>query len=499
MIHNTVLRRRAFEQHAKEETAWGAISLTESPSARTRSKQTVSGICQQTSLRLPFRLSLAAVIASTAIVLAACSSGSDDKHGGDSSGGGSSGARASAGRGGSSTMSSAGSAGSAGVGVGASSGAGGTSEDGGRAGIGGAIPPYSVNDVTYLFPLPTNAKELSEFLGLATTGSHGPLLSPDLHATLVAPNFPMAVYDDLKVVALRLDPCASQTIVKEPGSCQSEIRLVLQPIRANNDFQADDGGVHLIYRVARAELDAALAELVSLRDAAGVGTDGVALGPHPAIVKEGLSGAFAQGVNAVIRKYLGTSNLFKVTDFDFDAKGLFSVSIWNFAQFEKNSSGTFAPSSIPTQQASAGEEQVSEQASNFDTARDTGIAQLDASGYPQAFLKSSNVSSLDSIAVAGALNRLAALENPTLYSNTTIDCGSCHLTSTALPFFEQLTHVSATDVYKAPAGQNTSHRDDAGVSADMLHALGYSGKRLQVSQRVINESARVADWLSNGF
>jgi hypothetical protein len=471
---------------------------------------------------MSFRPSLVAIIGSTAIILACGSAGSDDKHSGGSSLAGGSRAPASAGRsgssvemGGSGNAPAGGQAGLAGgssgnapaggragsTGGSTSSGVGGTSEEGGSAGTGGAAPRYSVNDVTCLFPLPANAAEFSKLLGMATTGSHGPLLSSDSYTTLIAPNIPIAVYKDLRVVALRLDPCASQTTVKDPGSCQCEIRLVAQPIRAlggPSSFEANDAGVHLIYRVARTELDAALGELVALRDAAGVRTAGIALGPHPAIVKEGLSGAFAQGVNAVIQKYVGTSNLFRVTDFGIDAVGLLGTT-WNFFQFDKNGSGAFAPSNIPTQPGSAGQEQVTEGGGNFDTARDTGVGDLDPSGYPQAFLKSGGVSGLDSNAITGALNRLAALENPALYSNAAIDCVSCHLPSTALPFFEQLTHAQPTESYKAPPGQNTAHKDGAGVSANMLHALGYNGTRLQVSQRVVNESARVADWLSNGF
>jgi hypothetical protein len=143
--------------------------------------------------------------------LAACGSGGDDAQSQN-------GAHAGAGSSGSN------------VGPGGSS----TAPSGGDAGIGGATPRYSVNDVTYLFPLPTNATQVSELLGIAATGSHGPLLSDDLYTMLAESNFPHAA-DDLRVVALRLDPCASQTVVKDPGSCSRSGRTTIsRPMTAGS-------------------------------------------------------------------------------------------------------------------------------------------------------------------------------------------------------------------------------------------------------------------------
>ncbi len=375
--------------------------------------------------------------------------------------------------------------------------AGGSRSDGGDA---GAKPLYSVNDVTYVFPLPTKDTEFADLLGIDASGAQGALLSQPLFTELVQPNFPTPANlpHALRVVGLRLDPCAGETVVTDAGSCESEIRLVVQPITVASGIGADDSGVHLIYRVSRAELNAALTDLVSLRNASGVDTAGIPLGPHPAMVKEGLGGAFAQGVNTVILKYVGMSNLYKVTEFKLDALNI-GFTVWNFFQYQ-NDGGSFSLTTIPTQPSGGGQEQVVENGSAFDTARSTSISNLDAAvGYPEALLNSSTVAGLDQSSIVTALNRLAAIEDPSRYSNLTVDCASCHLSSTGLLFYEQLAHDDPTELYQAPPGQDVAHVDDAGVSANMLHALSYSGYRLQVSQRAINESARIADWLSNAF
>lgn len=115
-----------------------------------------------------------------------------------------------------------------------------------------------------------------------------------------------------KAKAALFIPSTSQTTVTDPSSCQSEIRLVAQVFNSSQiGLGPADSGVHLLYRVTRQQLDAALNELVAICDTAGASTAAVPSGPHPAMLKQDLGGSFAQGVNLVIQKYVGRSNLYE--------------------------------------------------------------------------------------------------------------------------------------------------------------------------------------------
>jgi hypothetical protein len=297
-------------------------------------------------------------------------------------------------------------------------------------------------------------------------------------------------------VALRLDPCAGQTEVKDKSTCQSEIRLVTQPLDQGSAF---DAGVHLTYRVSRAELDAALAELLALKVGSNIDVRPAPLGRHPILVEQGLDGPFAKGLKAVILKYVGVSNLALLTEFSVGPEGGDGF----FDKFEKNAQGKFVHASIPLSlnenPDTIGTQFIVEEGSG-ETSRSTAIGDIDFSvGFPESLLKSSNVPNMAPQAIADALNRLAAIENPNRHSASTVDCGSCHEAGNARGFYEKMTGGKATETFSAPAGQNITRKDEVGFDASSLHALSYLGKNLQVSPRVINESARVADWLGNGF
>jgi hypothetical protein len=370
-----------------------------------------------------------------------------------------------------------------------SAGSGGKGDAGGASGSGGAAPTsgkrLGVNDVSYLFPLPKSTAEQNLLASLSASGPQGALLSETLFSNFDDIHAPEAgMYASSRVVSLRLDPCAGQTVVTAPATCQPQVRLVAEPI--SGTF-AEDAAVHLSYNVSRSELDAIVDELLALKASSSIDVSTRPLGPHPIMVEQGLAGPFAQGVVGIITKHLGEANLAKFTGF---FVGIEEGNDWEFEQFVKTN-GKFASPPIVLNDAVPGVEFFAEAATD---GRQTSINQTSA--YPSALLNSASVKGMPQATVIAALTRLAEIEDPAKESVTTVDCATCHLGINARSFYETFTGLSAALSFVAPAGQNISRVDQTQASGRALHAFSYHADQAEVAQRTINESARVADWLS---
>jgi hypothetical protein len=337
-------------------------------------------------------------------------------------------------------------------------------------------------------------------LGLDAMGAAGPLISAAFFDSELKSQFEAlgaGVWKSSRIVAFRLDPCAGQTVVTDPSSCRSEIRLTAQYLDPGSG--GVDAGLHLIYGVTRAELDATLAELLALKGPSDPAIASLPLGPHPIMVQQGLSGAFAKGANATLLRHVGLEKLVKITLISL----LRSGNDWQPTQYEKKN-GAFVRTHIPSLPAmtpdAEGAQFVEEVAPDPKTARKTHINdEVDPNlGYPTALLDSDVAKALPAADLQKGLDRLAAIEDPAKMTSATVDCASCHLAINARVFYENFTGVKAVVSFVAPVGQNTTRRDETGLTGLNIRMLGYRSTQLAVSQRVVNESARVAEWLVRG-
>ena len=352
-----------------------------------------------------------------------------------------------------------------------------------------------VNDVSYLFPLPDEAsKDL--LLSLPSAGAHGELLTRalyDAHVQRLWEGTEVELgYDWCRVVALRLDPCAGQTAIADPASCVAEVRLSVQPTGFGNGMI--DAAIHLIYELPREELDTMLAELLALKASSTLDVQALPLGPHPIMVEQGLDGAFARGVKQTILAHVGVERLVKLTFMD---RGRNSDN-WRLHLFER-SGDAFVATRIPATGSEDTEQGVDEPGSG-DGSRFTSVHPVDDSvGYPSDLLDSEAAKLLTEAQKRAALDRLATFEDPSKFSSLSLDCGSCHVNTNARGFYEQLFALSAQPSFVPPPGQNVERHDEGELRGNILLSFGYFNDRLVVSQRVINESARVADWFSHGL
>lgn len=364
-----------------------------------------------------------------------------------------------------------------------------------------------VNDVSFLFPLPATIADASDLLATDAKAAHGPLLSAESFKRLVSYAFPDPTEDatfpangfdqqkNWRVVAARFDPCA-KTDPKDVV-CNVQLRLVaqaIQPGKGSDALHAADQAMHLIYQFEGAEAKALETDILALKK--DQRTNGKALGPHPIMQEEGLQGAYAKALKDVISKYAGEERLPFAT-----VMVTLNAGLWRFARGDRSASGLtqaqvpFSPEKTIALHGTTGFIgnfilDVQPPATGTDNVND--IVQTGGSATPAFkgdFFKMP--AERQSAAVSAALR----IDNPTMHQPGTTDCVSCHQASRSLRRFKGAPFLDARDGdpnrYVPPAGVTTKFSGDKDGGEYNVHAFGYLGRDVALTQGVINSSAEV--------
>jgi hypothetical protein len=356
--------------------------------------------------------------------------------------------------------------------------------------------PLRTYDVSILMPLPDAPQRLS-LIGPDETGPLGELLPRRLYADLpqlekFVENVQM--YDLLRVVGIRLDPCFPTLDPSKPEGCTSMVRLVMQPIKLVTiddrlALSATDLAVHLFYAVDEPELEELAAWLADARARSVPDAEPGPLAVHPALAKEGVDGAFMTTLKGKLMSAIGEQNLTRVTVMTLGDFG----NVWTFEGFDVTGDA-LKPFAIPTIP------QTSQKVTNTDS---TGKAFVSGKLEPPKeptddvsfWLESEAVMGATPAAQAQAFATLVRIENPTMQNPDTIDCASCHVAPAARHWATGVLGLepAATDEYRDPSGQPVAGATLA--RTDELRMFGYFDTRPSISQRTVNETdALVRFW-----
>jgi hypothetical protein len=361
-----------------------------------------------------------------------------------------------------------------------------------------------MNDLSVLMPLPRTQAELDTMLGPSSQGNGGMFLPETLYVQdLNALEMP---YQQLKLVAFRLDPCFGPTDpVADASHCQNQLRLVFQPLIENDGAgvpaTAADGAVHVFYQLSREQLLAAVDDLVAARRAAGGDDDLGPLAPHPLLVREGLAGSYGNSLASILPKYAGPGNLIRFTSFTIStithglAPGPASVDQFWLLRGQLVDGTTLSPISIATFPAGTVNMTLD--------AQSTAPLASRAAPAPTGPDDISALMSMNGATAATAAMRQAAfdaalrIENPRFHTPDTIDCASCHMAQPARELVGEIFGLSASGNANAFVAAGTFPATDLMatthlVSADgglNVHAFSYRSHDPMINQRVINETA----------
>ena len=355
---------------------------------------------------------------------------------------------------------------------------------------------WDLNDVSILLPLPTTS-ESGALARASDAGDKGELLPwavVEGFDTLFHRRDQRVTYSELRALGIRIDPC-----FKEKGVCHRQIRLVWQPVLTNgNEITTLDTAVHSFYELTAEEFAQALVDLEALERESGVRTASLPLGVHPAAKAQGVSGRYVAGVRSFLLKFAGQKNLTRATAMFTRGPGNI---LWGFSGVDivegkpqvmivprtgNRTLQTFVNRSMPgtdydrpviTPDLAPGEDVLEWLLGDTPVLRDAREADI-----------------------VEDMISAAKIQNPNFHSPETMDCVSCHTSGPSLALglrmfptlkdkAEGFTFQSSFDL-----SNHTVHKDHT----RNLRAFGYFGNEPAFSQRLINESAAIAEALNQG-
>lgn len=353
-----------------------------------------------------------------------------------------------------------------------------------------------LNDVSFLFPLPASIAQAGQLLSLTATGPRGALLPRALFDEVLysAPGHtPDQLYDSLRVVSVRFDPCFPRG-PSGTGGCSKQIRLVAQPVVAGGGVPVVtiDAPIHLLYELTDAAFGDAHHALFELKAMSRGLTEGRPLDVHPVMRAEGLEGPYARKLIEVVLAHCGEQNLVRIATMSL----VTDFVEWRFAAVDLSGS-TVTPVPIARLTPSASIQAVVA----FGTPEEPAM-NLNPSPTKDGFETLLDVQQLPLMTAAELESGIAAalvLENPDRKVVHDLDCGSCHLATRARALAEQQLGGSSADFpasFRAHARFDLRRVDPSMNDLRIMRAFGYFGPSGAWSQRTINESARVAELLS---
>jgi len=334
-------------------------------------------------------------------------------------------------------------------------------------------------DVSILYPLPDTIELLIQ---PAEQGVFGQLFPEPLFPTAIGPVDIGASYRDMRLIALRLDPCSARK------TCSTEVRAIFQPVLTSSDgtLTVADGAIHVFYGMPQAELVSFLKQILALKKSYGAGiVYGRTLGPQPILVATGLGGDFARGLHALVLEHLGESRIERFTEFNHQIPAL---DRWDFYLFERVAADLVRQ---PIATTTTDEQQVT--GTHTDPLHPGGIVMVSPP------LESPLIAVVDESRppdvtdeIRAGFARAIELQDPRKQNSESVDCVSCHLAEGARRVGAAQYGLSTTTAFQSD--RSLEYQRDLGAVTN-LHMFAYVGRNVSVTQRVANESAVTADAL----
>lgn len=353
---------------------------------------------------------------------------------------------------------------------------------------------WDLNDVSYLMPLPAQVGP-DNLLGIEAPGRGGALIPPKFMDTvpiLLVTMTQSQINEALRIVALRIDPCFP---LPAPQSCQRQLRLVWQPLEEGrlNKVQTIDAALHSFYVLTDSEFKALLQDLSVWKSKFNVKTAGLPLQVHPAWSSQGDKSPALVEFNAIIRKYAGAQNLSRVTAMALRGAG----DMWVFQGFAVNN-GSLSLLRVPrTDRAAQAFVNQAVPADHFDRGM-IAPAPTGDDTVNKLIVNSANLQEGNEEAIRKDVRGAYRIENPKNFSPETMDCASCHAAQPAREWAQRKrSDIFTGDLWQSFAYQNSRYNLTNTTqilgNTQNLRAFGYFIDDVAISQRVINESAEVAD------
>lgn len=360
---------------------------------------------------------------------------------------------------------------------------------------------WDLNDVSYLLPLPEQ-KEDAGLLRISAKGKGGELIPAGLLEFIPFISFDMnraTTREALRLLAVRIDPCFP---LPTPQSCQRQIRLVWQPVVSSptGEVRTVDAALHSFYVLQEKEWTALLADLQNWKARYSPGLGSMPLQVHPAWQEEGVSSPSLAAFHKVITRYAGKENLTRITAMLLRRGGL----MWTFIGYSVNGD-SLQSFEIPRLNGKKAQGFIN-LAMPPDRFSNGGI-----SPFPRGedilntlVAGSDLLEPKDEDTIRREARAAFRIQNPQAFNPENMDCASCHVAQSATHWvLNNRPQLKVEQIWNSEIYRNTRYNlenQSPGVAnTQVIRAFGYFGSEVAISQRVINESAEVADSLNKSY
>jgi len=364
---------------------------------------------------------------------------------------------------------------------------------------------WGMNEVSQLLPLPS-VSEFDSLLRTQDRGDQGELLPYSAFKLLPLltdqADQENLYLHNLKVIGIRFDPCFGEGV--SPTKCRHQIRLVWQPlVVVGNHVTTLDTAIHTFHEFNDSEWLKLLSDLrLIMNDARklhGLGSD-ASLQVQPVVKAEGYYGKYWKALRELVLRYCGELNLIRST-----AMTVRMSRLWTFMGIDRTATG-WALIHIPTLD-------IERPVSQTFMLTPEGMQDLEEFAGGISYLPKSEAMwfrlASDSKRVKelqtqqelkSIVRRAIRLENPRMHNPGTADCVSCHMAQTVrlwgeknFPAWNWQKDFGA-DRFSGTKRDLRNHSVNP-FQTDRVRAFGYFGDDPIISQRVIHETALVADAL----
>lgn len=367
---------------------------------------------------------------------------------------------------------------------------------------------WDLNDVSFLLPLPQAKESALLFRANSPSDQKLNLIPKSVYAEIVATIEPASqekirdLYTKWAAVAYRVDGCFHE---HDADPCEKQVRVSWQPVTVVNGVgTAENAALHTFYPVSDKEWPKLLATLRKIRSLSKVKTAGLPLGVHPGFADDGLSGAFSKKFHKLMKPWILQSRI-NVIAMVLPMENGEMI----FRRFHD-----FGPKAVNRLQAIwityANELEIrygnrnarGEETRSFMEQTSGLLSPLRYQDDLRLFLANSEAIRSDRTALLKFAEIQRRTVDPKQHLPLTIDCLSCHMTGAVGSFMSRELTDAEKDSLKSPPFKNPGTYNLTNTSAKpgspvRIRAIGYEGAEISLLDRVINESALVAESLNH--
>lgn len=348
------------------------------------------------------------------------------------------------------------------------------------------------NDLSILLPL-SQDQNIHHYLAPWNDGEKGELLSREIYRKLLRllPEFDNETTwkDQLRVVAIRLDPCFFEG--RTPLACRKQLRLVWQPLTIKDGrLTTRDAAIHSFYEFSDSEFSEVVSEWKKWAQ-----TDSKEpLGIHPVIATQGMNGVSWKSLKEIILRFCGDENLVRMTSMTVTGNEM----LWIFNGFDKVGN-VIREITIPRIEERI--QSITQSAFNYKAF----VGDITPTpNHDQEFIELIQDSNwfkrrATDQAKFKAVRASFEYENPKIHNTGTLDCASCHIANMAQEWSRR--HLPIKDWedslrgvrYQSKFNLKNPTLDE--FRPNQFRVFGYFEHYPAISQRVINETSEVSEYI----